>query len=160
MKYSHSIDIDAPADVVFGVLAEIERWPEWTPTVTKVERLEGASQSLAIGSRARIVQPKIPPAVWTITVIEPGRGFRWDSRSPGATVVADHWVEPLDDGRRSRATLSVTFSGLLGRIVARLMRKLNERYLAQEAAGLKRRSEERAKSQPHSKSATTDPARA
>jgi hypothetical protein len=39
----------------------------------------------------------------------------------------------------------VTFSGWLGRIIARLMRGLNERYIAQEAEGLKRRSEENAR---------------
>ena len=63
------------------------------------------------------------------------------SRSPGATVVANHWVEPLGAGQQSRVTLSVTFSGWLGQIIARMMRGLNERYLTQEAEGLKRRSE-------------------
>jgi hypothetical protein len=42
-------------------------------------------------------------------------------------------------------TLSVTFAGFLGRVIGWMMRGLNERYLAQEAAGLKRRSEERAR---------------
>jgi hypothetical protein len=41
-------------------------------------------------------------------------------------------------------TLSVTFAGFLGRVIGWMMRGLNERYLAEEAAGLKRRSEERA----------------
>jgi hypothetical protein len=39
----------------------------------------------------------------------------------------------------------VTFAGFLGRVIGWMMRGLNERYLAQEAAGLKRRSEERAR---------------
>jgi hypothetical protein len=69
-----------------------------------------------------------------------------ESRSPGATVMADHWAEPLGDGQGSRVTLSVTFSGWLGRVIARLMRGVNERYLAQEAAGLARRSEDQARS--------------
>ncbi len=145
MEFSISTDVDASADVVFAVLADVERWPEWTPTVTRVERLDGSSLPLAIGSRLRIVQPKVPPAEWTVTALEAGRGFRMTSRSPGATVVANHWAEPLSGGQRSRVTLSVTFSGWLGRIVARLMRGLNERYLAQEAAGLKRRSEDQAR---------------
>jgi hypothetical protein len=127
--------------VVFAVLTDIERWPEWTPTVTRVERLGDAGAPLALGGRLRIVQPKVPPAEWTVTALEAGRGFRILSRSPGATVEANHWAEPLDDGRRSRVTLSVTFSGWLGRLIARMMRGLNERYLAQEAAGLKRRCE-------------------
>ena len=46
----------------------------------------------------------------------------------------------MDSGNGSRATLSIRFSGLLGPLFARLTRKLNERYLALEASGLKERS--------------------
>jgi uncharacterized membrane protein len=145
MEFSKTTDVDASAELVFAVLNDVERWPEWTTTVTRVERIDGSTLPLAIGSRLRIVQPKVPPAEWTVTALEAGRGFRMVSRSPGATVVANHWVEPLGDGRRSRVTLSVTFSGWLGQLIARMMRGLNERYLAEEAAGLKRRSEEDAR---------------
>lgn len=145
MHFSITTEVDAPSDVVFSVLGEVERWPEWTPTVTRVERLGDAAGPLAPGDRLRIVQPKVPPAEWTITELEPGRGFRLVSRSPGATVEANHRVEPLGTGQRSRVTLSVRFAGFLGRLVGWIMRGLNERYLAQEAAGLKRRSEERAR---------------
>ena len=148
MRFSITTEVDAPPEVVFAVLSEVERWPEWTPTVTRVERLDDATAPLAVGSRLRIVQPKVPPADWTVTEIEPGRGFRLVSRSPGATVEAHHWAEPAGAGNRSRVTLSVTFAGVLGRVVGWLMRGLNERYLAEEAAGLKRRSEERARGAP------------
>jgi carbon monoxide dehydrogenase subunit G len=141
MHFGITIEVDAPPEVVFAVLSEVERWPEWTPTVTRVERLGDAAGPLALGGRLRIVQPKVPPSEWTITALEPGRGFRLFSRSPGATVEANHWAEPAGNG--SRVTLSVTFAGLLGRVIGWVMRGLNERYLAQEAAGLKRRSEER-----------------
>jgi uncharacterized protein YndB with AHSA1/START domain len=145
MQFSITTEVDAPPEVVFAVLSEVERWPEWTPTVTRVERLGDAAAPLAVGARLRIVQPKVPPGEFTVTALEPGRGFRLVSRSPGATVQADHWAEPMDGGRRSRVTLSVTFSGFLGRVVGWMMRGMNERYLADEAAGLKRRSEERAR---------------
>jgi uncharacterized protein YndB with AHSA1/START domain len=144
MQFSITTEVDAPPEVVFAVLVEVERWPEWTPTVTSVERLDGGGP-LALGGRLRIVQPKVPPAEWTVTAFEPGRGFRLFSRSPGATVEANHWAEPAAGGSRSRVTLSVTFAGFLGRVIGWVMRGLNERYLADEAAGLKRRCEERAR---------------
>ena len=50
-------------------------------------------------------------------------------------------LQPAEAGDRSRVTLSVAFGGFLGRLIGRMMRGLNERYLAQEAAGLKQRSE-------------------
>jgi hypothetical protein len=145
MQFSITQDVEAPADVVFAVLYEVERWAEWTPTVTRVERLGGAGAPLALGDRLRIVQPKVPPAEWTVTALEPSRGFTLLSRSPGATVEANHWAEPAPGGHGCRVTLSVTFGGFLGRIVGWVMRGLNERYLADEASGLKRRSEERAR---------------
>ncbi|HEY7769356.1 SRPBCC family protein [Longimicrobium sp.] len=144
MQFTITSEVEAPPDVVFAVLSEVERWHEWTPTVTRVERLGDAGAPLAVGGRLRIVQPKVPPAEWTVTALEPGRGFRIVSRSPGATVEANHWAEPMSGGHRSRVTLSVTFGGFLGRIIGWVMRGLSERYLAQEAAGLKRRCEERA----------------
>jgi carbon monoxide dehydrogenase subunit G len=145
MQYSITTEIDAPPDVVYAVLIDVERWPEWTPTVTRVERLGDAGAPFALGTRVRIIQPKVPPAEWTVTAIEAGRGFRYVSRSPGATVEANHWIEPVEAGERSRVTLSVTFDGFLGRLIGRMMRGLNERYIAQEAAGLKQRSEARAR---------------
>ena len=108
--------------------------------------LERRGRRGTLPTRLRIVQPKVPPAEWTVTALEPGRGFRIVSRSPGATVEANHWIEPAGSGNRSRVTLSVTFGGFLGTVIGWVMRGLNQRYIAQEADGLKRRSEERAHS--------------
>ena len=119
-------------------MRDIERWPEWTSTVTSIVRLDRGP--LAVGSRARIRQPKLPPALWKVTELdERGRSFTWVNRGPGIRVAARHWVEPSGSG--SRATLSIEFSKLLGPLIARLTRGLNERYLAIEAKGLKERSE-------------------
>lgn len=136
-NFSISIDIQAPPETVVGVMTDVERWPEWTATVTRVRRLEAGP--LRVGSRTAIRQPRLPPATWTVTSIEPGRGFTWITKSPGVTITARHVVEPAPAG--CRATLSLEFSGLFGGLVARLTRGLNERYLTIEANGLKRRSE-------------------
>ena len=34
-------EILAAPDIVFAVLCDVERWPNWTPTMTRVKRLEG-----------------------------------------------------------------------------------------------------------------------
>ncbi len=121
--FSITVDIAAPPDRVWAVMTDVERWCEWTPTVTRIERLDRGP--LAVGSRARIRQPKLPPAVWQVSDLLEGRSFTWVTRSPGVSVIAKHRVEPAGNG--ARATLSIRFSGLLGPIVARLTRRLNER---------------------------------
>ena len=134
--FSVTADIAAPPERVWAVIADVERWPEWTPTVTRLERLDRGP--LAVGSRARIRQPKLLPAVWQVTEIVDGRTFTWVTRSPGVRVTATHGVEPIATGTRAR--LSLRFSGLFGPLVARLTRGLNQRYLALEANGLSERS--------------------
>jgi uncharacterized membrane protein len=135
--FSITIDIAARPERVWAVLRDVERWPEWTPTVTTVTPLDRGP--LAVGSRARIRQPKLLPAIWRVTALEEGRSFSWATRTAGVRVTARHWVEPAPGG--SRATLAIEFSGLLGPIVARLTRRMCEGYLALEASGLKARSE-------------------
>lgn len=135
--FSITVEIHAPPDRVWAVLRDIERWPEWTPTVTSIQRVNRGP--LAVGSRARIRQPKLLPAVWQVTELEEGRSFTWVSRGPGVRVTARHWVEA--NGGGSRATLSLHYAGLLGPLFARLTRSLSECYLALEARGLKARSE-------------------
>ncbi len=104
--FSIAVEIQASPDRVWTVLRDIERWPEWTPTVTSIQRLDRVP--LAVGSRARIRQPKLPPAEWQVTELDEGRSFTWVTRSPGVRVTARHWVEPKEGG--SRVTLSLQFS--------------------------------------------------
>lgn len=136
-QFSFAVDIQASPDRVWAVMSDIERWPEWTPTVASIQRVDPGP--LAVGSRARIRQPKLPPAEWQVTELDEGRNFTWVTRRPGVRMTARHWVEA--DGGGSRATLSLQYAGLLGPLVARLTRGLNERYLALEARGLRERSE-------------------
>ena len=147
--FTRSIEIAAPVDVVWSVLSDGARWPEWTPTVSSVKPLKPGP--LAVGSMVLIRQPKFPPAIWEVVELEPGRSFTWVTRSPGVSVVARHWVEPLGSG--TKATLSLRFKGLLGGLVGALTRRLNEKYLSLEAAGLRARCESRragaAREAPH-----------
>jgi uncharacterized membrane protein len=136
-KFSTSIDIAAPAERVWQVMSDIDRWHEWTPSITSVKRL-GAG-ALAIGSRALIRQPRFPPALWKVSSIEPGRSFTWVSVAPGLRVVGHHLVEPANAG--SRATLSLELHGIFGGLFGRMTKGITQRYIGYEANGLKARSE-------------------
>lgn len=140
MNFAISVDIDAPPAAVWRVMSDVERWHEWTASITSV-RLLGPGP-FGVGRRARVRQPRLPPATWEVTEIEEGRSFTWVSRSPGVAVTGRHEVAARGDGKASRVTLTLMFAGLLGPIFGRLTRGITERYIALEANGLKRRSED------------------
>jgi carbon monoxide dehydrogenase subunit G len=136
-EFISTIDIGAPPKRVWQVMSGIDQWHEWTPSVTSVKRLGG--EPFAVGSKVLIRQPKLPPALWTVTAIEPERSFTWVSKAPGLRAVGRHALVPTADG--SRATLSLQFHGMFGGVFARMLKGITERYVAQEAKGLKARSE-------------------
>ena len=134
MRFEASIDIAAPAERVFAVYTDVERWPEWTQSVTSVERFDEGP--LRVGSRARIRQPRLPMAVWEVTELVPDRSFTWVARGPGFGTTGSHVVTPLD-GDRAKATASLEQAGLLGPLVGRLTKRLTNAYLDMEVRGLK-----------------------
>jgi uncharacterized membrane protein len=139
MRFEDSAVIAAPPSTVWEVYSDVEHWPEWTDSVTSVELLDPGP--LRVGSRARIRQPRLPVATWTVTEIDEGRSFTWVARGPGVRSTGTHVVEPHGDGARATAILEL--AGLLGPVVGFLTRGLTRRYLAMESAGLKARAEAR-----------------
>jgi uncharacterized membrane protein len=130
--------IAAPAHLVWHRIADVMAWPEWLPTVARVEAV--SSRSLAIGSSFRVLQPKLRPATWTVSQLIPGRSFAWESSSPGLRMGANHTVEAASDGG-SLIRLEFQFSGALAPVVACLLGRLTRRYLATEAESLRAHAE-------------------
>ena len=131
----HTVTIAAPPERTWAVVIDVERWPERIPTVDAVERLDAGP--LAVGSRTRLQQPRLPTAVWTVTELADESSYTWESSSPGVTVTAAHVVEQDLDGSR----LTLTVSGPLSGIGWLLTRSLTKRYVEQEAASIKRAAE-------------------
>jgi uncharacterized protein YndB with AHSA1/START domain len=138
MQFEVSVEIAAAPDVVWAAWADVERWPEWTASISEIRRLD--SGPFGVGSRARIKQPRLPAVVWEVTEADPGRSFVWVTRAPGAVTEAAHRLTPNGDGRVT-AALSVRQSGPLGTVFGRLTAGLTRRYLRMEADGIKRRCE-------------------
>jgi uncharacterized membrane protein len=134
---SVSLHIHAPPEKVFAVLRDIERWPEWTSTMTSVQRVQ--SGAFAVGSTAHVRQPRLRPALWRVTELEDQRNFTWTTRSLGLRMTAGHLIEP--QGAGSRVTLSFELSGFMAPAVWWFYGGLIERYITTESQGLKKRSE-------------------
>ena len=133
------IDIAAPPARVWTIMKDVERWHEWTASVTSIRLLDPAP--LRVGSRALVKQPTLLPAEMRVTAIEDNAGFTWVSKSLGVVATGLHTIVPTAKG--SRVTLSLTFAGPLSGVVAFFFGKLTQRYVQMEAEGLKRRSEDR-----------------
>jgi len=137
VKIERVIEIDAPPATVWPLIAGVERWREWTASITSIEPLDPGG--LVVGARFRVIQPKLPPVVWRVSALEPGRSFTWVARSPGMVSTGHHVVDARPGG--SVATLSVTQEGLLAGVIGKLLESLSRSYVEMEAQGLKRRSE-------------------
>jgi uncharacterized protein YndB with AHSA1/START domain len=137
VDYEFAVEIDAAPDEVWRVLTDVERWPEWTPSMTRVERLDPGP--FQVGSTARIKQPKFPAAVWRVNELEPGQSFSWTARGGGMTALGTHRITPRSDG--VEVTLSIRQTGPLAWLAALVTSRLTRRYVQIEADGLKRRCE-------------------
>ncbi len=135
--YEREITVAAPAERVWSVLQEIESWPEWTPSMTSVRR--AVDGPLRVGELVRVRQPRLPPADWTVTAVEPGRSFSWSTATPGLRSAADHEIRPGTDG--CTVVLRLEQTGPLAAPVRLLMGRLVRRYVDMEAEGLRRRAE-------------------
>lgn len=138
MRFEDVTEIAADAERVWAVLIDVQRWPEWTTSVSRAER--GEQGPFAVGATARLTQPKLRPAVWRVTELAAQREFVWVSETPGVRTTAEHRLLPLPDGR-TRVELAMSQSGPLAGLIGWLYGGLLRRYLRLEAEGLKRRSE-------------------
>ncbi len=137
-KYERSIDIAATPDAVWSVLGDVEKWPQWTPSILEVERLEQGA--FAIGSTARVKAKGFPEAPLTVTELTPGRSLTWEGRSAGLRTIMSHVIEPVSGG--ARVTLAVIPQGPVAKLVGWYMARAAKPNVDTEAESLKRRVEE------------------
>jgi uncharacterized membrane protein len=79
VQFETTVEIEATLDKVWAILADVERWLEWTASMVRVERLGG--ELLALGARVRVEQPRMPTLVWKVTELDTGQSFSWQSDS-------------------------------------------------------------------------------
>lgn len=125
--------IDATMDAVWAALIDVERWPDTMRHISRIKRIDEGP--FGLGSQARIAQPGMGSAVWTVDEFEPGVRFRWSGEPAGMQWTADHFIEP--DAVGCRVTLAVTADGSRARLFAPLVRAAARRALREEIAGLR-----------------------
>jgi uncharacterized membrane protein len=138
MTVLHTVHISAPRSTVWATTIDVERWPEWSPTVQSVSLVgEGP---FGMGSVAVVKQPGQAAARWTVTEFAPDERFVWESRGRWLQFVAVHELTSDASGTESRLRLDV--SGALAAWIWPLLRPALHRALATENSGLKTRCED------------------
>ena len=130
--------VDSDVSTVFNVLADIENWNTWTRSVTKISYLE--NNTFKVGDQALVIQPRLSPAVWTITEIIPNKSFIWQTHSYGVNMTAKHILKETDQG--TFIEHQVIYEGQFAWLFYKLTGKLTNQYLTMEIMGLKAKCEE------------------
>jgi hypothetical protein len=95
-----STEVEAPAERVWDLLVDLDRWPAWGPTVRSAT-LDDGTRRLAADATGR-VRPTVGPALsFAVTRWVPGEEWAWRVAGIPATT---HRVEPLGPDR-SRVAL-------------------------------------------------------
>lgn len=131
-------NIHARIDDVWTKLIDVERWPDWTESMTSVQRLDEGP--FGLGSRAKVRQPRLIAQTWRVTEFAGPSEFTWEAHGPGITTVAGHRLQSEADGVTS-LTLTAEQHGPLAVLLRPVISGLVERYITMEAEGLKQACE-------------------
>jgi hypothetical protein len=131
--YTASKQLAAAHTLVWRWISDVERWPEWCPTIDALTLID---RPMKVGARARILQPEIRPATWTVDVWDPPRRFAWSARHPGVRVTGDHVITQGEMG--VTVTLTLRFAGVLAWLMRGALERQSRAYLAAELEALER----------------------
>ena len=140
-KYSieKSSVINAEPKVIYTILTRLENWNQWTKSITSISLLN--TEEIEVGTRIKVIQPKLSPATWTITEIKENSSLVWEKKSVGLKMTAKHSI--INDSHNVLVELSVIYEGFFARLAYKLTSSLTDRYMTMELNGLKTESEKR-----------------
>lgn len=137
MKFEHTLQIAAPVSVVWEVSTDVERWPEWHPLISNIERVDKGD--FQVGSSARIKQSGLPDTKWTVTTLTPGKQFSWETKVLGMHMIGSHELSATDTGTEN--VLKVEVTGFVTWLLWPMLWSSLPWALNQENTGLKSRCE-------------------
>ena len=133
MRYETSTTTPAEPDRLWAVLSDVEKWPEWIEVYEEVSLAE--SGPLALGGGAHVKQRGLAAGDWTVTELEEGRVFAWESRQSGGRLLGRHVVS-AEQARGSRLTLQFEMTGPLSGVMGAVLGRKVRRYVDLECARL------------------------
>lgn len=142
MRYDVQVDVEAPAEVLWSVVADPSQWPLISDSFIKVAPV--GDGELVVGQRYVVRQPGIRSMSWTVTEVEDGTAFTWRSSVLGIRTDGIHRVVARGQGT-SRLELAMEQSGPLSRLVAAMGGAHYRALVDREAATMAGAAEHRAR---------------
>jgi uncharacterized protein YndB with AHSA1/START domain len=116
--------IAAPPRLVWTVLSDIPRWPDWNPSVTRMRMHDPVAQ----GAVFRWTGGGLPIRS-RLEVVKPGAAIGWTGRAPG--IRARHVWRLSAEAEGTLVTTEEAFHGILARIMPGAMTRAIETALEQ-----------------------------
>ena len=136
MRFESSIDINAPAEKVWALIDKLEEWPQWMPSIKKIERI--SKGPLTVGSQLSVtakVSGLTVELLMTITEFVPERTVVLEGKALGTKLTRFYTLEPVNG--KTKVTIGGDVSGAL----AWLARRGGQEVSAEIALAVKTRIE-------------------
>jgi len=118
MRFESSIDINATADKVWALVDKLEEWPQWMPSIKKIERL--SEGPLTVGSQLSVtaeVSGLTVTLLMTITEFVPERSVVLEGKALGTKLTRFYNLEPVNG--KTKVTIGGDVSGALAWLARR-----------------------------------------
>jgi len=118
MRFESSIDINAPAEKVWALIDKLEEWPQWMPSIKKIERL--SKEPLTVGSQLSVtaeVSGLTVTLLMTITEFVPQRSVVLEGKALGTKLTRFYNLEPVNG--KTKVTIGGDVSGALAWLARR-----------------------------------------
>ena len=133
MRYATSRTTTAEPARLWAVVSDVEKWPEWIEVYEEVRRQRPGD--LALGDSTHLKQRGLAGGDWTVTELEEGTVFAWESRQPGVRIVGRHVVSAEPTGG-SRLTLQLEMTGWASGVANAFLGRRSRSYVDLECERL------------------------
>jgi carbon monoxide dehydrogenase subunit G len=118
MRFESSIDINAPAKKVWALIDRLEEWPQWMPSIKKIERV--SKGPLTVGSQLSVtanVSGLTVTLLMTIIEFVPERTVVMQGKAMGTNLTRFYTLESVNG--ETKVTIGGDVSGALAWLACR-----------------------------------------
>jgi carbon monoxide dehydrogenase subunit G len=136
MRFESSIEINAPVKKVWALIDRLEEWPQWMPSIKKIERV--SKEPLTVGSQLAVtakVSGLTVTLLMTITEFVPERTVVMQGKTLGTNLTRFYNLEPVN------GKTMVTIGGDVSGALAWLARRGGQKVSAEIAQAAKKKVE-------------------